>query len=383
MNKILVCPDSFKGSLSAQEVTDYIAEILSSELKDIEIETLPLADGGEGTSAVLKEFYPYKQLVEASDPLGRKINTQYYLDRSGEKAFLESAEIIGLPLLVNKEREPLKTGSQGLGELILEAINKNVKEINISLGGSATCDGGMGMLSKLGYNFKDIHGRLLNGNGFNLTKIDSIEKSKNFCDLSRIKINAICDVNNPLLGVNGAAYVFAPQKGASKDDVLLLDKGLKNLVDKAHESKLVKQSGEFSKGAGAAGGLGYALLSFFNAELVNGIDLILEVNDFQKKLNDTSLVITGEGKIDRQSMMGKVLSGVLRHTFIKNIPVIAFGGIIEEPDFLKQKGLTQMFQISDPLLSIGKNMEKEQTYKNLKKAIKNMLNSNIVKQILS
>lgn len=353
--KIVVCPDSFKGSLSAIEVADTIARALSSCYPDSEIIEIPLADGGEGTAELITKYkFPKAIKVEVQDPLKRKISVCFHTDVNGEKAFIESAQIIGLPLLSPEERNPLKASSFGLGETIHKAIEMGCKEITISLGGSATCDGGKGMLEAL----------------------------KN-TETNKIKFNIICDVSNPLLGPNGAAKVFAPQKGASHQDIPILEDRLVKLAEEAKQRGLCSDNDIYKEGAGAAGGLGFAFQTFFKADTIKGIEYVFAETDFKNKIIGADLIITGEGKVDNQSLMGKVLSGVLYNAKKGNIPVIALGGIIENHRNLLKAGLKEVFEISDPLLSLNDNMKPETTKKNLRRTIEIMSKSNIFKQNMS
>lgn len=338
--KILVCPDSFKGSLNAREVAEVMADTLRDIFPDAEIIKMPLADGGEGTAQVVAEkIFPKKKWVEVKDPLGRKIRATYLTDITSSKAFIESASVIGLTLLAPEERNPLVASSRGLGEIINDAIDSGCEEIIVSLGGSATCDGGAGMLEALKGNYE------------------------------KIKFKALCDVENPLLGVNGAVYVFAPQKGASSDDLPILEKRMEEFLRLSVAGDICNENDAWKSGAGAAGGLGFAFMTYLKAEIISGSDYILQLSRFSEFAEDADLIITGEGKIDRQSMMGKVIDGVLRASRGKGIPVIAIGGIVEDRDYLLSKGLKGLFPISQPHLSLEENMQPVQTAKNLRKII--------------
>ena len=350
--KIVICPDSFKGSLNSIEISEIIAEILKKEIPNLEIITVPLADGGEGTAEIIKNYgYPNVKVTMARDPLNRNIPVKYYTDKKEEKIFIESAEIIGLPLLKKEERNPFVATSYGLGEIIKEAISKGAKEITVSLGGSATCDGGKGMLLAL-ENFKSNH----------------------------VKFRIICDVNNPLLGNEGAVMTFAIQKGAKVNDLPILEKRITEFVDYLISKGICKQKDVEKKGAGAAGGLGFTFQTIFNAETLKGIDFIMSTVNFDSKIRDASFLISGEGKIDKQSLMGKVLNGVLRKGKESGIPVIALGGIVEDKEDLINSGIDMIYEIRDKNLSLEENMKPEKTKENIKKAIKELLKNNIFKQ---
>ena len=350
--KIVVCPDSFKGSLSAQKVTQVISETLKEEFQNLEIIELPLADGGEGSAEIIKSHL-FNNVVYTSshDPLNRKIKVKFYTDSTYRKAFVESAEIIGLPLLRIEERNPLEATTYGLGEVIKDIIEMGIKEIIISLGGSATCDGGMGMMEAL-----------------------------KGCDIRNINFKILCDVTNPLLGDNGAVNVFAPQKGAKPEDLPLLEKRLVDMATEIKKQGICTDADLSKEGSGAAGGLGFAFQTILKAETFKGIEYILDMVNFKDKINGADLMITGEGKIDKQSLMGKVISGVLNEAKKKKIPVVALGGIIENKEELYKAGLKDLYEISDHSFSITENMKEDKTIKNIKKAIKEMLKNNIFEQ---
>lgn len=370
--KIVVAPDSFKGSLSAAQVTDTIAEVLIHINPRIEIIKLPLADGGEGSSEILKYFYPYTKYIPVDDPLGRKIQASYQINPEGDKAFIESAKIIGLPFLSPRERNPKKTSSFGLGQAIMTAIQNDVKEICISLGGSATCDAGIGMLNALGFQFLDKNANSLSPIGENMNKIVQIIDSPFFSRLKDIKFNAICDVNNPLYGPNGAAYIYAPQKGASIADLPFLDEGLRNFAKITEKQSYCSSNTYDLQGTGAAGGIGFALISFLHANLIKGIEFILNSIDFCSKISGADLIITGEGHIDRQSLMGKVLSGVIEKAKMQKVPVVAIAGKVENKDEILAAGVAQILEISDTSLSLKQNMLPSQAIKNIRSSIINL-----------
>ena len=351
MKTIVICPDSFKGSLSASEVTECIAETIQALYPKPKIIKLPLADGGEGTFAILNEYLKESKVFIS------------------EYHFIESAKVIGLPLFTPEKRNPLKLSSQELGFSIKKAIDNGATKIAVSLGGSATCDGGMGMLNALGFKFLDSHGKELVGNGENLNKIHTIIKSPLSERIKKIKFTAICDVKNPLIGSNGAAYVFAPQKGAKPEDLPILDYGLKNLSTITEQLGFCKKGSADIQGTAAAGGIAFALHTFLNAEIVNGIDFVLDELDFENKIKGADLIITGEGKADRQSLMGKVVSGVLKLARKQNIPVLLFAGKIEDSNELLEAGIERIYEIADPSLSTEQNMLPSQALENIRKSI--------------
>jgi glycerate 2-kinase len=327
--KILIAPDKFKGSLSASEVCDAIEESIYSLKLDIEVIKLPLADGGEGFSeAIIGNKSTKKLEITVNDPLNRWRATQYY-QLDNDIVIIEMANASGLKLLSSSERNPLKTSTYGTGQLIKAALGNGAKKIIVGIGGSATNDAGMGMAVALGYKFFDKNEIELSASGENMLKVvKMIEPAQKPWQNCEIKV--ACDVSNMLYGINGAAYVFGSQKGANAQQIKELDEGLKQfsrIVNK-HFGKLF----HFIEGTGAAGGLGYGLIAFLGAELKSGIDLILEANGFDEKLKGIDLVITGEGKIDSQTLNGKVVAGVARRAKEKGIPVYAVCGLNELTD---------------------------------------------------
>lgn len=370
--RVLVSPDSFKGSLDATKVAEIIKEAILSVYPSWEVETLPLADGGEGTAEILKKYYPLEKRILTVDATFREITSCYHTDLTGRKAFIESAAAIGLPMIPSSRRNPLNTSSLGLGIMIKDAITNGAQDITVALGGSATCDCGMGMMRALGWEFLDKEGISLKGVGRDLNEVEKIG-DKNDDLLREIKWKALCDVENPLYGPEGAARVFAPQKGASHEDVETLDEGLKHFSEIAVDEGLAKKADSYVPGSGAAGGLGYAFHSFLNSPLIKGIDFILDTLEYDNKLKDIDLVITGEGKIDRQSLMGKVLSGVISKAGKKKIPVIAFGGKADDCEILKEAGLKGIYEIINPKLSEEENMKREVAELNIRQKVKEII----------
>lgn len=354
--KILIAPDKFKGTLTAQEVCDTIAEGIISIKPNTEIIKLPLADGGEGfTEAIIgKKAYKIFEIT-VNDPLGRWKNAKYLM--LGEStAIIESSNASGLKLLTSSERNPMKASSMGTGELIRNAIENGANEIIIGIGGSATNDGGMGMAEALGFRFFNKNGDQLKSSGENLIKVSSISSPINK-PWEQVTISVACDVENTLFGTNGAAYVFGPQKGANAQQVKDLDDGLRQFSRVVN--KHLGQQFHFISGAGAAGGLGYGLMAFLGAELKSGIEIILEANHFEEKLKGVDLVITGEGKIDSQTLQGKVIAGVCHRVQKQSIPIIAFCGV-NEIDISEQMnlGLKYLIPLVNGNISSAKAMAK-------------------------
>lgn len=376
MKKIIVCPDSFKGCMSAHEVADCIVDTIRNIFPCVKVVSLPLADGGEGTATLLsKSAYPCVRQIRSFDSLKREINTNIYFDASGNKCLIESAETLGLYLIPDKERNPMFTTSFGLGTSIRQAMEIGAKEIAISLGGTATCDAGMGMLDALGFRFYNRNGNRLEGRGIDLTKVYAIVSSPDIDSLRRVRFNMICDVVNPLYGLQGAAHVFALQKGADERQIPELDRGLRNFNARALSAGIAQTGDALLPGAGAAGGIGYALASFLNATVVKGTDFIFNSIGFDSYLADADLLVTGEGKVDAQSLMGKVLCGVLEKASHRQIPVIVLAGKVEEGIDIKHPCLKAVCDISDPNLSQEENMHPDTTKSHLRSALYNLFNN--------
>ena len=326
MKKIIIIPDSFKGSASSLEVCNYIERGVLKVIKDADIIKIPIADGGEGTvESILYAAGGNIKKINVKNPEGKIIEAKYGIINK-EKAVIEMAEASGLTLIDDKTRNPLKYSTYGTGEFIKDALNNNIKEILIGIGGSATNDCGIGMANALGYKFLDKDNNELEAIAENMIKVDDIDDSNVDKRIFDIKITAACDVKNPLYGKNGATAVYGKQKGVTEESFDILDDGLKNIA-KIIKEKFGKEI-DYMEGAGAAGGLGGGLVAFCNAQLKSGIDAVLDIIDFESKIKDASLIITGEGAIDGQTKEGKVPVGVAKRA--GNIPVIAIVGEIRE-----------------------------------------------------
>lgn len=306
---ILVAPDKFRGSLEASEVCQSISEGIRLAYPDAEIVNIPLADGGEGTTRILTERSDGKFVTAVvHDPLGRYIEAEYGISGDGTTAFIEMAAASGLNLLKPFEQNPLLTSTIGTGELILHAIEAGVKEIILGIGGSATTDAGIGMAYALGYEFFDENKEAIAPTGENLSRIKLISSEKISQKLKSIRFTVACDVTNPLYGELGAAYIYGPQKGASKTMVSQLDQGLRNIASVAAETFGYDISEK--PGTGAAGGLGAGALWFLDAALREGVGIVMERCNIENHIKNADLVITGEGKVDEQTLSGKVVKGL-------------------------------------------------------------------------
>jgi glycerate 2-kinase len=324
---ILIAPDKFKGSLTAQQVCDAVASAILKVHPEWNVQQFPMADGGEGTCHVLTSLYGGKKIkVNARDPLFREIETYYGLSPDGRTAFIETASASGLQLLKPEERNPRFTSTIGTGDLIAHALRSGVKEIIIGCGGSATNDGGMGLASAVGISFLDSNSKVLHPVGENLSKIHSINADNLMKEVANCSFTLLSDVDNPLTGPEGAAYTFAAQKGANTQDIEFLDSGLKHFasVIEAHGLGLPNFSG-----AGAAGGLPVSARVFLKAQQQLGVNFIMAFGKLEEKIMHADLVITGEGKLDQQSLHGKVVSGIAKTCTIYQKKIWVICGINE------------------------------------------------------
>ena len=354
--KIVAAIDSFKGSMTSLEVSEAFEKGVKKVYKDAEFLKIPLADGGEGTVKALIDNLDGEMVnIRVKDPLMRDVDSFYGISGDGKTAVIEMAAASGLPLLDSDERDPMKASTFGTGELIKDALEKGCREFIIGIGGSATNDAGIGMLSALGYIFLDENGDELNPNGENLLKIKSFRDDKVMKEVSEAKFLIACDVDNPFYGSNGAAYVYGKQKGATEEMIKILDKGMENFSNVIRDIK--KSDISNISGAGAAGGLGGAFMAFFNSELKPGIDIITEKIELEKSIIGSDYVITGEGRIDFQTAMGKTPSGVAKLAKKYGIPVIAIGGSVDdEIGNIYECGITAAFSIIDSPMTLNEAM---------------------------
>lgn len=327
LKKCIIIPDSFKGTLSSLEVCNTMKACFENLIPDCQVVTVPVADGGEGTADCFLHALPNAEKVPmtASDPFGNPISC-YYI-KSGPVAIVEMAQTAGLPL-AERHLDPKKASTYGVGEMIAHAVHNGCTEIIIGLGGSCTNDAGVGCAMALGVEFFDSEGNLFTPTAITLSQIASFSIRKANQLLQHCSITAMCDIDNPMYGPNGAAHIFAPQKGADEACVKELDENLKALAH-VFETCLDKNVADI-KGAGAAGAMGAGIVAFLGGSLKSGIDTVLDLIGFDKELENTDLVFTGEGKIDSQSLNGKVVIGISRRAQKQNVPVIAVVGAIGE-----------------------------------------------------
>lgn len=323
--KVVIAPDKFKGSLTGFEFCSAVEEGIRNVFPKADIIKKPLADGGDGTLEVIQHYLGGTVCkINVQDPLFRIIEASYILSESSDIAFIEMASASGLKLLKPQEQNCMLTSSIGTGQLIADALSKGAKEIILGIGGSATNDGGMGMAQALGFRFLDKKAQELEPIGKNLTEVQSIDSSKVNQTIKHATFRVACDVSNPLFGSTGAAQVYAAQKGASKEEIITLDKGLENFAKMLQEK--YKIDPQNIRGAGAAGGLGAATAVFLDAQLISGIELIKEVAQFDEAIENADWIITGEGTLDGQTLSGKTIAGVLSSAKINTIKVAALCG---------------------------------------------------------
>jgi len=342
MKKIIVATDSFKGTLSAPEACKIVAQQARQVFPQAEVLELPIADGGEGLTEILMDSLAGElKTIPASDPFGRQINAAYALFPDGS-AVVEMAAAAGLPLLDRAELDPARSNSFGAGLLILDAIRSGAEPIFIGLGGSATVDGGTGAAAALGIRFYDQNGNPVTSGG-GLQSIQSLDLSGLRALDYHGSLVFLTDVNNPLCGPNGAAFIFAPQKGADLEQVQQLEQGLKHLAEIIESETGLQLQGR--AGMGAAGGFALPFVAFMKAQIRGGIDYVLDCLQFDQKLPGTDLVITGEGRTDAQSTMGKAISAVARRAKAQGVPTTVISGALTEgAKNLLDLGVTELIQ---------------------------------------
>jgi glycerate kinase len=355
--KIIIAPDSFKGSLSALDVCKNIEKGIRKVFANAEIISVPMADGGEGTVQSLVDATGGKFInIKVKGPLLSSVDAFYGILGDGATAVIEMAAASGITLLTKEERNPMKTTTYGTGEIIKHALNMGCKNFIIGIGGSATNDGGAGMLNALGVKLLDENGDEIGFGGGNLYKLQTIDISKIDSRIKLCNIVAACDVDNPLCGEKGASNVFGPQKGADENMIITLDKNLSHYADMVE--KYLGVSIKDYPGAGAAGGLGGGLLAFLNAKLLPGINIVIETTALEEKIKDADLVLTGEGMIDYQTQYGKTPYGVANLAKKYNIPVIAIaGGIGNDAEDLYLKVFDCIFSIVDKPMALEEAMK--------------------------
>ena len=344
--KIIIAPDSFKGCMTAAEAATAIEHGVHAVFPECETEKIPMADGGEGTVDALVASTGGR-IVEktASDPLSKPVPGKYGILGDESTAVIEMAAVSGLPLVPEQKRNPLHSTTFGTGELIKDALEAGCRKFIIGIGGSATNDCGTGMAQALGVKFLRSDGTEIREHmrGGLLTEVAQIDLSKIHPAIKQSHITVACDVDNPLLGPHGCAHVYSPQKGATPEIVEQLEAAMQQFIEVVE--KTVQRQVRNFPGAGAAGGLGAGLMAFLGAELKPGIELVLNASRFNDRIAGADLILTAEGKLDRQTAFGKTIAGVVAAAKPKHIPVIAFAGSVEDDAALVNMGLKGFFSI--------------------------------------
>lgn len=363
---ITVAIDSFKGSLSSFAAGNAVKEAAMLVDSENNVTVFPIADGGEGTvEAMCKAMDGKIVSLQVSGPLNKKVNAQYAILKDGVTAVIEMSAAAGITLIGEGERNPLYTTTYGVGEIIKDAVLKGCRKFIVGIGGSATNDGGAGMLKALGYRFLDKGGNEIPLGAIGLKNLKEIKTDTVLDELSACSFKIACDVKNPLCGKNGCSAVYGPQKGATQEMIADMDLWLKNYAD---ISKKISPKADASfEGVGAAGGLGFAFLSFTNAVLESGIEIILKEIEIENTIKNSDLVITGEGRLDGQSIMGKAPIGVARLAKKYNKKVIAFSGCVTDDAVLcHNHGIDAFFPILRQVVTLEEALNTDNAYKNLK-----------------
>lgn len=363
--KAIIAIDSLKGSLTSVEAGMAVAEGIKRVYGDVEILVKPLADGGEGTvEALIAGMGGKRQVVSVTGPLGEIVECEYgIIERTGT-AVIEMAGAAGLPLVPEERRNPMNTTTYGVGQVICDAIKKGCRRFIVGIGGSATNDGGTGMLQALGCEFLDKNGKQIPQGARGLEVLTDIECTNIISELKECKFYVACDVTNPLCGPNGCSAIYGPQKGADSEMVSRMDQWMENYA-RIVKKQFEKADPEYP-GAGAAGGMGFAFMAFTDAALEPGIKIVLDEIGLDEDIQNADVVITGEGCLDGQTAMGKAPVGVAALAKHYGIPVIAFSGSVTKEAFkCNEKGIDAFFPILRKVVTIGEAMEPENAKNNL------------------
>lgn len=362
--KVVIAIDSFKGSLSSLEAGNAVKDAVLRVEKDAEVVVRPLADGGEGTVDAMSAGLG-GEMIEAAvtGPLGEKVNAKYCIVK-GSTAVIEMASAAGLTLVPSELRDPMNTTTYGVGDLICDAIARGCRSFIVGIGGSATNDGGTGMLSALGFEFLDPNGEKIHFGARGLESLTSISTENALHELKECSFRVACDVNNPLCGERGCSAVYGPQKGATPEAMRIMDSWLGKY---AETSKIVFPHADPEyPGAGAAGGLGFAFMTFLSASLESGIGIILDETELEKHIADADIVVTGEGRIDFQTAMGKAPIGVAKLAKKHGKRVIAFAGCVtEDAEECNAHGIDAFFPIVRGVTTLDEALDRDNAYKNL------------------
>ena len=372
MKKIVVASDSFKGSLTSLEVAAGAEQGIHEVFPECEVVKVNVADGGEGTMDALRSTLGGQWVtVAAADPLGRPRNVSYVVLGDGNTAVIEMSAASGLPLLEPQERNPMLTSTCGTGHMIADALSRGCRRFLVGIGGSATNDAGMGMLEALGFRFMDKDGNVLPGRGESMAEVVDIDMSHVRPEVEESEFIIACDVDSPFCGPRGAAYVFSPQKGADPQMVAELDAGMEHLAE-----VIVRTTGKDIRnipGAGAAGGLGGGFLAFLNARLERGIEMVLDAIAFDDIIRGSDLVITGEGRVDSQTLTGKTPFGIMKRAQKQNIRTVAIGGSVKLGDDDDVSGFDSIWPVTPEGMPLEEAMKAETASANVRETVKKIM----------
>ncbi len=363
---VLVAIDSFKGSLTSLQAANAVKEAILNIDKEADVVISPLADGGEGTVEALATGLGGKLVdVIVHGPLMDKVIAQYCILSDNKTAVIEMSAAAGITLISAEKRNPLETTTYGVGEIIKDAISKGCRHFIVGIGGSATNDGGSGMLAALGFDFLDSEGNYIAFGAKGLETLSAISCGNVMDELKDCYFRIACDVTNPLCGVNGCSTIYGPQKGATPEMIADMDLWLKNYAEIA---KTISDKADINyAGAGAAGGLGFAFHTFTNAVLESGINIILDETKLEMKIKNVDVVVTGEGRLDSQTVMGKAPIGVAKLAKKYNKKVIAFSGCVtEDASICNEYGIDAFFPIVRGVVTLEEALNTDNAYKNLK-----------------
>lgn len=372
MKKIVVASDSFKGSLTSLEVAAGAEQGIHEVFPECEVVKVNVADGGEGTMDALRSTLGGQWVtVAAADPLGRPRDVSYVVLGDGNTAVIEMSAASGLPLLEPQERNPMLTSTFGTGEMIVDALSRGCRRFLVGIGGSATNDAGMGMLEALGFRFIDKDGKVLPGRGESMSEVVDIDMSHVSPEVKESEFIIACDVDSPFCGPRGAAYVFSPQKGADPQMVAELDAGMEHLAE-----VIVRTTGKDIRnipGAGAAGGLGGGFLAFLNSRLERGIEMVLDAIAFDDIIRGSDLVITGEGRVDSQTLTGKTPFGIMKRAQKQNIRTVAIGGSVKLGDDDDVSGFDSIWPVTPEGMPLEEAMKAETASANVRETVKKIM----------
>lgn len=372
MKKIVVASDSFKGSLTSLEVAAGAEQGIHEVFPECEVVKVNVADGGEGTMDALRSTLGGQWVtVAAADPLGRPRDVSYVVLSDGKTAVIEMSAASGLPLLEPQERNPMLTSTFGTGEMIVDALSRGCRRFLVGIGGSATNDAGMGMLEALGFRFIDKDGKVLPGRGESMSEVVDIDMSHVSREVKESEFIIACDVDSPFCGPRGAAYVFSPQKGADPQMVAELDAGMVHLAE-----VIVRTTGKDIRnipGAGAAGGLGGGFLAFLNSRLERGIEMVLDAIAFDDIIRGSDLVITGEGRVDSQTLTGKTPYGIMKRAQKQNIRTVAIGGSVKLGDDDDVSGFDSIWPVTPEGMPLEEAMKAETASANVRETVKKIM----------